>query len=475
MSDANATPEQPDESMEESFGELLDAYDFDLPRRGQVLRGTVVQSTSDAIILDVGLKHDAIVPRDDLEKLDPATLETIQPGVEVSVQVVNPQNQSGEMIVSIYRAMSQDDWERARVLMESADTVEVEVVDVNRGGLLVQFGRLRGFVPQSLTGSGGRTGANRPKRGLVGKPMQVKVIEVNQQRNRLVFSEKAARDEQRRSQIENLKVGDTVSGRVVSLVDYGAFIDIGGVDGLVHISKLDWQHVSHPREILSVGDEVEVQIDDIDLERERISLNRKVLLPSPWESVTQRYKQGNLMTGTVTNIVDFGVFVELEPTVEGLVHVSEMSNFGTDPRKLVRKGDQIPVKVISIDPTRQRIGLSMDRVTSEEQREWLAARSSMPSTRAPEADLEAEGVDAAPETEPEILEGNVAAESAPEVETLAKVDTTEAEIAEVEAIAESAPEAAETAPEGVDEVAEVEAAEDAAPAAAEDEAPRDEA
>ncbi|GAB4469442.1 MAG: S1 RNA-binding domain-containing protein [Anaerolineae bacterium] len=396
----NGEPEQSEEQetsfaemmSDSSFSEMLEEYGFDQPRRGQLLTGLVVQATPDEIILDVGMKNDAIVPRSDLERLDPETLASLVPGAEVTVYVVNPQSKNGDLIVSVYRALSAKDWDRARELMESNEIVEAEVVDTNRGGLLVQFGLLRGFVPQSLLGNGGRS--QRGKRNWVGKKLRLKVIEVNQQRNRLVFSEKAAREEVRREQIAGLEVGARVTGRVVSLVDYGAFVDIGGVDGLIHISKLDWQHIKHPSEVLAVGDEVEVQIDDVDVERERISLNRKVLLPSPWETIAQKYQQGDLVTGKVTNIADFGIFIELAPSIEGLVHLSEMSKYGSDPHSVqLEKGEEVLVRIINIDPDRQRIALSLDRITEEEQTDWLAERAKMAHSaqaEEDEAELEAE-------------------------------------------------------------------------------------
>ncbi len=448
--EAMTGPEEEENEGMDSFQDLLDAYDYDMPKRGQLLEGIIVQANDDEVILDVGLKHDAIVPRDDLERLDDETRSTLVSGADVSVFVVNPQNTNGDLIVSVYRALSLEDWEKARQLLEEDAIIDAEVVDTNRGGLLVQFGRLRGFVPQSLTGNPSRSPSARSKRAMVGKMLNLKVIEVNQQRNRLVFSEKAALEDARKDKIQELEVGQTLIGRVVSLVDYGAFVDIGGIDGLIHISKLDWQHVTHPKEVLAVGDEVEIQIDDIDIERERISLNRKVLLPSPWETLTSRYSTGQLATGTVTNVVDFGVFVEIESNIEGLVHISEMSNFGSDPYKLVRKGDEIPVRIISIEPERQRIGLSMDKVTADEQREWLSNRG---------RDEEEEEV-LAEEVEAEVHEEESAAEAeeVPETEAVAEEEVPEAEAEPVAEAEEEVPEAeAEPVTEAEEEVPETEA------------------
>lgn len=420
-----------DDEQGMDFGDLLDAYGFDLPRRGDLLTGTILQATDNEVIIDVGLKHDAIVQQNDVERLDEETMRSLKPGAEVTVYVVSPQNRNGDLIVSIYRALSTKDWDRARELMESNDTVDATIVDTNRGGVLVQFGLLRGFVPQSLTGEGHYPTTPKQKRSLIGKELKLKVIEVNQQRNRLVFSEKAAREESRKEQIEALTVGEVVTGRVVSLVDYGAFVDIGGIDGLIHISKLDWQHIKHPSEVLSVGDEVEVQIDEVDVERERISLNRKVLLPSPWESIAEEYKVDDLVIGTVTNIADFGVFVQLAPHIEGLVHLSEMSNFGNDPSNLLNRGDEVPVRIISMDLKRQRIGLSLDKVTVDEQMDWMASRAN--DDDAPETPDDEAGLEEEPVAEmSEVTEATDVTESAP-------TDSDEEELVPM-AVAEETPE-----------------------------------
>lgn len=441
----SSTPTDDEQMMD--FGDLLDSYDFDLPKRGDLLTGTILQVSKDEVIVDVGLKHDAIVQQNDVERLDDETMATLKPGSEVTVYIVSPQNRNGDLIVSIYRALSTKDWDRARELMESNDSVDATIVDTNRGGILVQFGLLRGFVPQSLTGEGNYPTTPKQKRSLIGKELKLKVIEVNQQRNRLVFSEKAAREESRKEQIDALIVGSVVPGRVVSLVDYGAFVDIGGIDGLIHISKLDWQHIKHPSEVLSVGDELEVQIDEVDVERERISLNRKILMPSPWESIADEYKVDDLVTGTVTNIAEFGVFVQLAPHIEGLVHLSEMANYGNDPSLLLSRGDEVPVKIISMDLKRQRIGLSLDKVTVEEQMDWMAKRSKDADETADDTDEPAE----------EVGEESAVAEVAETVEeTVSEVAETvdEAVSDAAETVEEAAEDVVETAEELVSEAVE---------------------
>src|SRR5690606_5297131 len=298
---------------------------------------------------------------------------------EVNVYVLRPRGNDGEVLVSISKALTREDWEYAAELMEKDKTIDVTVTGFNKGGALVDFGRLRGFIPNSQLMSVPR-GASREqqenaKNELIGRSIPVKVIEVNQRRNRLVLSETAARRDQRQELLEGLEPGQVVTGRVVKIVDYGAFVDIGGVNGLVHISKLDWQHVNHPSDVLTVGEEIEVRIEDVDVERERISLNRQALIPDPWSEIEQSHEIGDLVSGKISSVVDYGVFVELPNGITGLVHVSEMSSTNVaSPQKWAQEGDDLLVRIISIDPERKRIGLSVDKVTQQELYDWMTER-----------------------------------------------------------------------------------------------------
>ncbi|MGF1505765.1 MAG: S1 RNA-binding domain-containing protein [Anaerolineae bacterium] len=252
--------------------------------------------------------------------------------------------------------------------METQEVVDVRVVGFNKGGLLADFGRITGFIPQSHITRipRGTTGEEliREKEALKGDYLSVVVIEVNRMRNRLVLSEREARSAVRRARIDELEEGQIVTGRVVGLVDYGAFVDIGGIDGLIHISNLDTRYVRHPSDFLDTGDEVTVRIDSIDVDRERINLNRKVLMPDPWDTVEEHYKPGDVVDGIVTNIVDFGVFVALPHGFEGLVHASEMETYM--PNEPLEAGLPLRVRVLEIDQSQQRISLSLDAVPSEE-------------------------------------------------------------------------------------------------------------
>jgi small subunit ribosomal protein S1 len=255
------------------------------------------------------------------------------------------------------------------------------VVGSNKGGILVQFGRLQGFVPQSHLTSIPRGTSQEDryeaKKRLIGDTLNLKVLDIDRQKNRLVLSQRAARREARQKQLAELEVGAVRTGRVVSLKSYGAFVEIGGgIDGLLHVSEIAWHHVPHPGDVLSVGDEVEVLIKEVEVERERVSLSRKARLPNPWDSVSEDLPLNALVTGTVTNTADFGVFMALPSGLEGLVHISEMSTFGgARPEELVRKGDDVLVRVTGVEPERQRISLSMDAVSAMEHAEWMIARA----------------------------------------------------------------------------------------------------
>ena len=368
-----------DDASMADFEALLESYDYDRPQHGEILKGIILEINDDEIILDIGAKHDAFVPRRDLDRVSDEVLEGLEAGSELNVYVLKRHGSDGEVLVSINKALTLEDWEHAEDLQASDETVKVTVNGFNKGGALVDFGRLRGFVPNSqlvaVPRGASREQQEEAKAALIGTQVPVKVIEVNQRRNRLVLSETAARRDQRQELLEGLQPGQVVTGRVVKIVDYGAFVDIGGVNGLVHISKLDWQHVNHPSDVLSIGEEIEVRIEDVDVERERISLNRQALIPDPWSEIEDVYSVGDLLTGTISSLVDYGAFVQLPNGVTGLVHVSEMESYNiTNPQQWAQEGDELLVRVISIDPDRKRIGLSVDRVNEEELYDWMTAR-----------------------------------------------------------------------------------------------------
>jgi small subunit ribosomal protein S1 len=337
-------------------------YDYTRPRPGQVRQAIVLSVSENEVIVDLGGKRDGIVPRRDLELLDDTYRTSLQAGDHVPACILNPFGLHGEVVVSLNLGLAHQDWLRAQELMESGDVCEAEVKSVNRGGVIVPFGRLRGFVPNShlVSVPRGLRGERlrQAKSKLIGHTLWLAVIEVDQRRRRLVLSERAADRRRRRELLEELTEGEVRTGIVCNLVEFGAFVDLGGVDGLIHISELDWRHVTHPREVLSPGDQVEVYILSVDRERERIGLSRKRLLPDPWPLVANRLHVGQVVEGTVTKVADFGIFVDLGEGVEGLVHSSQMRD-GKAQYANLGPGSSIAVRVLKTDRWRRRIALGL--------------------------------------------------------------------------------------------------------------------
>ncbi|MFQ5400033.1 MAG: 30S ribosomal protein S1 [Anaerolineae bacterium] len=370
MSDENTT----------SLQELLDQHDYSLPKVGDIRKGIIVAINAQDIIVDLGLKRDGLVPANDLNKLDPAERESLKINDEVSVYIVST-SEPDSLHVSINLARLNEDWIQAEALMESGEIIEGEVIGYNKGGAIVPFGRLRGFVPAShltdLTpGMGDRKRQQRLAK-LRGQKLPLKIIEVDRRRRRLVFSQRDAQKEweeiRKRELLETLHEGDVVKGRISGLRDFGIFVNLGGADGLVHISELAWYRIEHPREVVKVGDEIEVYVLRLDREGQRISLSRKQLLPNPWDTVEERYHVNQLVEGTITRIVSYGAFAELEPGIEGLLHLSQISrSMVEDAHEVLNEGETHLLRVVSIDSNRQRIGLSLKAVTASEQIEWMA-------------------------------------------------------------------------------------------------------
>lgn len=475
-----------DESMN-SLQDLLDQHDYDMPQVGDIRTGVIVASTPQGLIIDLGLKRDGIVPQSDLAKLEPEERDALKVNDEVPVYVIQTEDPEA-LVVSIHLARLNQDWIEAEALLESGQVYEGEVIGYNKGGVIVPFGRIRGFVPIShlsdvTPGMGERRRQQRLAR-LRGEQIGVKIIEVDRQRHRLVMSQREAAkewEEKKRGELmETLKPGDVRTGRISGMRDFGAFVDLGGADGLVHISELSWHRIDHPREVVKLGDEVEVYVLGVDQESGRISLSRKKLLPNPWDTVAQRYAQNQLVEGKVTRILDYGAFAEIEPGVEGLLHVSQLSrNPVEDPRAVVKEGEVHLLRIVSIDQKRQRIGLSLKAVTPTEQIEWMAQKELAEAMRREEEEAAAtaraarqteQPMAATAETEPESgaeVPEAALAEEAPAMTPAAvaespvdeEVEASVAEVAEavapageIEAAATEQAEAAEaTVTEGVEE------------------------
>ena len=420
--------------------ELLDQHDYELPEVGDIRKGVIVAITQQGVIVDLGLKRDGIVPSSDLSKLEPEEREALQVNDELAVYVLNTEAPDS-LVVSIHLAQMNQDWIEAEQLLESGDIIQGEVIGYNKGGAIVPYGRLRGFVPAShLTElTRGMSDRQRQQRlaKLRGENLPLKVIEVDRRRRRLVFSQREAQKEweeiRRRELLEKLNEGDIISGRVSGLRDFGIFVDLGGADGLVHISELAWHRIDHPREVVKAGDEIDVYVLKVDAAGQRISLSRKRLLPNPWSTVEEKYSLNQLVEGKITRIVDYGAFAELEPGIEGLLHVSQLSRGSVENvQDVVKEGETHLLRVVSIDQERQRIGLSLKAVTAQEQIEWMAERELAAQEEATLAETAA---------------AEAAVDEAAEVEQTAAAEADVGETAEVE---QTAAEAA------VDEAAEVE-------------------
>ncbi|MEA3346172.1 MAG: S1 RNA-binding domain-containing protein [Chloroflexota bacterium] len=385
--------------MEENLRQLVtDTYDFHRPKRGDILKGVLLSVEEDRALVDIEeTKREGFVPKKDLELLGEEIVGQLAVGDEVAVYVMKPEDSEGNLLVSINLARQEADWERAKELLDSGEVWEGEVEDYNKGGLLVSFGQLRGFVPQShvmeLPRGLGQEEKRERKAQEVGKKLPLKVIEVNRRRRRLVLSNRAAvrawRRKQRERLLEELCEGDVVHGTVRNLCDFGAFVDLGGADGLIHISELAWYRVGHPSEVLEEGQEVDVYVLRLDYERKRIGLSLKRLQPDPWSLVSVKYAPDDLVEGVVTNIVDFGAFIRLEEGVEGLVHTSEMPN-GMSPEEAVSTGQEVLVRVLRVQPDRRRMGLSLRQVSSQGQEEAETQSSEQTSAESAGQDEEDE-------------------------------------------------------------------------------------
>ena len=396
----------------------VEDWDYQQPKRGEIRTGVILAINEQEIIIDVGAKRDGMVPLADLQRMDPAALAKLSVGDKVPVYVLRPEDQDGNLMVSLYQARQEKDWQRARELAESGEVWEEQVIGYNKGGLVIPLGGIRGFVPASQIADFRPTMSPEERlerlSGMVGERVKVKVIEINQPKHRLILSATQAqrewREQQRDRLLDELREGEVRHGVVSSLSPFGAFVDIGGADGLVHLSELSWRRVRHPRELLHVGDAIDVIVLHLDQEHKRIALSRKRLEPEPWALVEDNYELGQLVEGVITNVADFGAFAEIESGVEGLIHISELTDKPvSNPREVVRRGERVLLRIIRIDTRRRRLGLSLKRVLESECSEWAArtaARKEKPVATRPAAEPPAQETEAKPlaeEIEPELL------------------------------------------------------------------------
>jgi small subunit ribosomal protein S1 len=365
---------------------LSEELSLDLPRAGDIRRGEVIEHLRNAILVDIGAKSEGIISGSELDTLSPDERDELAVGKEVAVYVVDPEDDEGNIVLSYARAAEEEDWRRAQELADTADVYQGKVVGYNKGGLLVAVGRLRGFMPISQLGPSRNFSREKSSAGqlqrIVGDMISAKVMEVDRSRNRLILSERAATREKRAAQreklFEELEAGVARSGRVVNLTDFGAFVDIGGIEGLVHISEISWKRVNDPRTVLEIGDEVDVYVLDVDRDRQRVALSLKRLQTDPWTIVDQLYSEGQLVEATVTKLAQFGAFARIQDDyeLEGLIHISELSEeHVAHPREAVRPGEMLTLRVIRVDPEQRQIGLSLKQVASSRYMEFDMAQA----------------------------------------------------------------------------------------------------
>jgi small subunit ribosomal protein S1 len=333
---------------------------------GDVVKGKVVRIDKDEVLVDIGYKAEGVIPSGELsirKSVDPH--EEVELGEEIDALVLTKEDSEGRLILSKKRARFEKAWRRIEVAADSGEPVEGSVIEVVKGGLILDLG-VRGFLPASLVDI--RRVHNLDE--FMGQTLECKVIELNRSRNNVVLSRRAVLEEERKEVREQilgrLEPGQVVEGKISNIVDFGAFVDLDGIDGLIHISELSWSHVNHPSEVVSIGDDVRIKVLDIDRDRQRISLGLKQTQEDPWQRVISTHRSGDVLEGTVTKVVAFGAFVEILPGVEGLVHISELADHHVEnPSEVVEPGSKLNVKILEIDEERRRLSLSIKRVEGQ--------------------------------------------------------------------------------------------------------------
>jgi small subunit ribosomal protein S1 len=343
---------------------------IDLIEAGEIRTGVIASISSSQILVSIGAKSEGVVSGRELVQLSAEEREMLQVGREVQVYVVNPEDSNGNVVLSWKRAQEEIAWENVEKLLENKRGVNTKIIGFNKGGLLVKVEGLRGFVPSSHIRAlrQSQSTSDTPEqrwRKMMGQPISVCVIEVDRESDRLILSERIASAESERSIMEGIEEGKVYTGRVNSLADFGAFININGADCLVHLSELSWDHIEHPREVLEVGQEVKVKVINVDRDKKRIGLSVRALQSDPWKSRVEKYSVGQLVEGVITRLTKFGAFARLEGNIEGLIHISEIAEHRIEhPKDVLKEGEVRSLRVIRIDPEQHRIGLSLRKVDS---------------------------------------------------------------------------------------------------------------
>lgn len=395
----------PDTTPKDDMGELLDSFEPMKPlRRGDVVEGMVMRADPDGIFVNIGHKAEGVVPPGEMRSLDRGEIENLKVGDDIMTLVVKAETAEHAAVLSIDRAIGEQGWRVLEKAMEAGDSITGVVLGFNRGGAIVESEGVQGFVPMSQLVSVSRaqireTQEPRPAAGAgqdaqtagedgeektgepeppppspdIGRELELKVLEVNRSRNRAIFSERQAiqhkREEQKARLIKELTEGEVRRGKVTGISSFGAFVDLGGADGLIHISELSWNQVSSPEEVVQIGAEVDVFVLRVDAENKKIALSLRRLQPEPWNSIEEQYSVGDIVPATVTKLTNFGAFARVEGSggsVEGLIHISELSSrMISHPREVVREGDPVQLKILRIEPERRRLGLSLLQAQEE--------------------------------------------------------------------------------------------------------------
>ena len=362
------------------MGELLDQAEsnYRTLQRGEVVDGIIMKVDRDGLLVNLGQKTEGVVPSREMRALPAEDYDALKVGDTILVAVVRPETEEGQALLSLDRARGEQVWRNLQVMADESAVIEAPVTGYNKGGAIVTIDGLQGFVPLSQLSSIGRAppgaeGDSTPAlAALVGKKLQLKVIEVNRRRNRAIFSERAAVQETRQAQkqriLDELVEGQVRPGRVSGITNFGVFVDLGGADGLVHISELSWESIKSAEDVVHVGDQVDVYIIKVDKESKRIALSLKRTKPEPWADLDKRYHVGQVLPATITKLATFGAFARLDGAIEGLIHISELADrVITHPKEAVKEGDHVTVKIVRLDAERRRIGLSIKQAIETEE------------------------------------------------------------------------------------------------------------
>jgi small subunit ribosomal protein S1 len=361
---------QGDETMAGLLEEFVPAKAL---RRGEIIDGKVMSKSGEGILVTIGYKSEGFVPVKEMRSVDPETLEKMGPGDEIIVYVINPEGPDGSSVLSIDRARGEQGWRTLEKAMDANETVHGRIVGSNRGGAVVEAEGVQGFIPLSQLVGPARElyvpGGEPPKEGFIGMEVEFKIIELNRRRNRAIFSERAAlqawKQIQKMRLVQELSENEIRRGRVAGISNFGAFVDLGGADGLIHISELSWEQVNSPEDVVHVGQELDVFVLKVDRENLKIALSLRRLQPEPWDEVGSKFHVGQVVKGKVTKLANFGAFARIDGGIEGLIHISELSHqVIKHPRDVVSEGDEFDLRIIRIEPERRRLGLSLKQAQS---------------------------------------------------------------------------------------------------------------